>query len=184
MRMDLLYCNVNRFSSVVTNVQRMLIEMKRRANPFERDCLTYIINRLTEIKCQMRFSRLLFDTGVRNVVVNDVDKVVRVGDEFKAIFELKVRRRKERYIKVNASQLTTYKYMVEKLGIPVYYLIFLPNNRFQLIKIDYWSDYDIVETNTYVKHLNDRFAVIPVEDSEVYDRELLVMELQDILGWW
>jgi len=183
MRMDLLYCNNNKFSSVVTRVQKMLINLKEEVGPFERDCLTYIINRLTEIKCQMAFSRMLHDTGIRHIVVNDVDKVVRVGNEFKAIFELKVRRRRERYIKINASQLTTFKFFAEKLRIPVYYLIFLPRNQYQLIRLNYLEDYDIVQIDSPVRHLNDRYALIPLDEAEIYDRDFIIMELHDILSW-
>ena len=181
MRMDLLYFNANKFSTVVSKVQEVIARMRKNANGFERDCLNYIINRLTEIKCQMKFSRLLHDTGVKNIVVNDVDKIVRVGNEFKAIFELKVRRREEKYIKVNASQLTTFRFLVEKLRIPVYYLIFLPGNKYQLIRLNYLEDYDIVQIDTPVKHLNDRFAIIPIDEEEIYDRDLLITELHDIL---
>ena len=181
MRMDLLYFNANRFSTVVSRVQEEIVQMKKKVSPFERDCLNYILNRLTEIKCQMKFSRLLFDTGVRNVVVNDIDKVIRVGEDFKAIFELKVRRKVEKRIKLNASQLTTLKYLAERLRVPVYYLIFLPNNKYQLIRLNYLEDYDLVTINKPIKHLSDRFAVIPIDEEEIYTREELIMELHDIL---
>jgi|GEM_PF-6438474 len=181
MRMDLLYFNANRFSQIVSKVQEVIAEMRKDTNPFERDVLNYVLNRLTEIKCQMKFSRLLFDTGIKNIVVNDVDKIVRVGNEFKAIFELKVRRKSDKFIKINASQLTTYKYLAEKLGINVYYLIFLPRNQYQLVRLNYLEDYDIVQIDAPVKHLNDRFAVIPLDEQEIYDRDFLIAELHDIL---
>ncbi len=182
MRMDLLYYNSNKFSQVVSKVQNKIVEMKRNAQTqFEKDVYNYLINRLTEIKCQMKFSRLLHDTGIKNIVINDVDKIVRVGNEFKAIFELKVRRRPENRIKINASQLTTLRYLTEKLKVPVYYLIFLPGNKYQLIRLNYLEDYDIVEINKPIKHLSDRFAVIPVDEEEIYDRNFLIAELHDIL---
>lgn len=109
MRMDLLYLNAKKFCTTVSKIQQEIAKMKKSASNFERNVINYVLNRLIEIKCQMRFSRLLFDTGLRSVV-NDVDKIVRVGNRFAGIFELKVRR-DERFIKINFVQLQTFRYL-------------------------------------------------------------------------
>ncbi|ADB58791.1 hypothetical protein [Archaeoglobus profundus] len=183
MRMELLYYNASRFSQIVSRVQGTIAEMKKHANGFERDCLNYVINRLTEIKCQMKFSRLLFDTGVKHVVVNDVDKIVRIGSEFKGIFELKVRRKNDRYIKINFAQLQTYRYLTNALGVPVYYLIFLPGNRYQLFEVGDFENEDFVAKyiDSPVKHLSDRFAIIDTRKHLIKSRDEVVQELHDIL---
>jgi len=186
MRMDLLYYNSNKFSQIVSKVQNTIAQMKKEAqNQFERDVLTYIINRLTEIKAQMKFSRLLFDTGIKDIVINDIDKVVRISDRFVGFFELKVRRKEDRYIKVNFAQVKTYQYLSKILGVPVYYLIYLPRNRYQLIEMTNGifenEDFITKYIDSPIQHLKDKYAIIDARKYEVMSRDELIQELHDIL---
>ena len=185
MRMDLLYYNSNKFSQIVSKVQNTIAQMKKEANQFEKDTYNYLINRLTEIKAQMKFSRLLFDTGIKGIVVNDLDKIVRIGNSFKGIFELKVRRRDDRFIKINFAQLQTYRYLSSMLGIPVYYLIFLPNNKYQLFEVGDGNfeneDFIVKYINSPIEHLTDKFAIIDTSKHVIKSRDEVVQELHDIL---
>lgn len=186
MRMDLLYFNANRFCSTVSKIQQEIAKMKKSASSFERDVINYVLNRLTEIKCQMRFSRLLFDTGIPRIVVNDIDKIVRIGDRFVGVFELKVRRKADRYVKINFAQLLTYKYLSNALGIPVYYLIFLPNNRYQLFEINGFENFEnkdfiIKHVNSPIEHLSDKYAIVDTRKYEIVSRDELIQDLHDIL---
>lgn len=94
---------------------------------FINDCKSFLVGNIGEIVRSMKFSRFL-DKVVEKyniqepIFATNVDKIVRVGDEFKAIFEIKFTTNgKDILLKYN--HYKTLKLMAEKLGIPVYIVV-------------------------------------------------------------
>ena len=144
MRMETFYENPRKFAGVVYKVQNLLKNMRDTTkDEFELNALRYITNRLTEINFQVQFSSMINETGINPnlITVNDIDKIVRLGREFKAIFELKVRRKENEYIRIPKSQFNTLHYIHAYLGIPVFYLVKLPHNKYKLIELDFLKHY-------------------------------------------
>ncbi len=94
---------------------------------FINDCKAFLTGNIGEIIRGMKFSRFL-DKVVEKyniqepIFATNVDKIVRVGDEFKAIFEIKFTTNgKDVLLKYN--HYKTLKLMAEKLGVPVYIVV-------------------------------------------------------------
>ncbi len=186
MRMETFYQHPLRFSQVAFKVQSVLKSLQQKAkDEFELNALRYIVNRITEINFQVQFSHLIDQLNIpRNLVtVNDIDKVVKVGNEYKAIFELKVRRKLNGYIKVPKSQFNVLRYFSLELGIPVFYLTKLPNGMFHLVDLDSLKIYDFETVTNNYEQLNGKFVKIPVNQGLLLDRKSLIRELSTILTW-
>jgi len=178
--METFYQAPGYFSHAVSKIQGTLVELKKRLhNQFEKDVVTYIQNRITEINFQIYFSYLLNQTGIENIVVNDIDKIVRVGNEFKAIFELKTRRRVQNgFIRVPKSQWLTLRAISESLDIPVFYLIKLPYNYFKLVKLNFWRTEALKDV--YYQY-QDLYVKIPLKEGLTLNEDELIIAIMDIL---
>ncbi|WP_457548712.1 hypothetical protein [Archaeoglobus sp.] len=186
MRMETFYQQPVRFSQVVCKVQNTLKSMQQKAkDEFELNALRYIVNRITEINFQVQFSNLIDQTGIeRNAItVNDIDKIVKVGNEFKAIFELKVRRKLNGYIKVPKSQFNVLRYFSIELNVPVYYLTKLPNGMYHLVELDMLKVYDVENVTDKYEQLNGKFVKIPISQGLLLDKRELIRKLSTILAW-
>ncbi|ADB57969.1 hypothetical protein [Archaeoglobus profundus] len=186
MRMETFYQQPVRFSKVICKVQKVLRSMQQSAkDEFELNALRYIVNRLTEINFQVQFSSLIDQTGIERsaITVNDIDKIVKVGNEFKAIFELKVRRKLNGYIKVPKSQFNVLRYFSLELNVPVYYLTKLPNGMYHLLELDLLKVYNEEHVTDKYEQLNGRFVKIPISQGLLLDRKELIRELSTILAW-
>jgi len=187
MKMEVFYEQPGKFSHVISKIQRLLIDLKQKTkDKFEKDVITYIQNRLTEINFQIYFSYLLNEASVyidKPIVINDIDKVIRVNSNFKAIFELKVRRRdhsvlRNKCIRVPYGQWNTLKLLSEKLNVPVFYLIKLPDDIFKLIKLNFWRTELINYGNP---HVQGTYVSIPLNEGLTLNETELINILMDIL---
>jgi len=185
MRLETFYRDPRFFFKVANHVQDLLAELKRevpeefadRATDF-RHAITYIQNRITELKLGIEFSYLLSEaeraTKVKASVI-DLDKVVGVKGSWKGIFELKVRRKTEDEILVNWSQYNFLREVEEKLNVPVFYII-RSNGEYRFIKLRFWRR-ELLGSG----QKRDSYVRIPLADGLSLDRKGMVEALADVL---
>lgn len=140
MRLEEFYKQPAYFCRIVNQIQKILRnEKNKRKEQFDRNVITYVMNRLTEIKNSIYFSYFISNAiGDRPHGITDIDKIVYINREPAAIFELKVRRRiANGYIEVNWIQYEILKVLWEQLNIPILYLVKLPDH-YRLIKLNIW----------------------------------------------
>jgi len=150
---------------------------------FFNDVIIYLQNRITELRFQVEFSHLLEGakkiSGLNHLLVNDVDKLIRVDKDIKAIFELKVRRKPlNSFVEVNASQFYTLRLLHRRLGCYVYYLI-KTTQGYQLIPIDFDRPYEIIEKGS--GPTRDKYVKIPIDRNNFLDKWMLMFELSKVL---
>ena len=188
MRYEVFYNQPAYFSRILTKIQRYLTELKRQTNDrFEKDVLTYVINRLTEFKLQAYFSHFLEQAKIvakiDNVIVNDIDKVIRIDNEIKAIFELKTRRMPQNgFIKVNKAEWLTLRMLSDELDVPVFYLVKLPgvtSSVYKLVKLNFWRT-EVKQDGRW--HLQDYYVKIPLAEGLTLNDAGLIDALADIIG--
>jgi len=129
-RFETLLENRDILLNMVSEMQTYLDDIiNSKFTPSVKRKLAYSLKeKLNEWLLSIEFSGLLQEAqkayGIKQVVVNDIDKIIRVGDEFVAIFELKTRKHvDDGAIKVNWAQGRTLKFLRDKLNIPVFYFI-------------------------------------------------------------
>ena len=134
-----------------------------------------IHTKLTEFEFSIEFSNLMEQAAIaskiKSLCINDVDKIVRVDDEFKAIFELKVRQLRPNFIRLNWAQWNTLRKISQKLEIPVYYLI-KTDSGYILKQLDDWEK-EVGKIDTFVK--------LPVGAEDLLDEVELILKLAKIL---
>jgi len=187
MRYERFYNQPAYFSRVLTKIQGYLTELKRQSrDEFEKDVLRYVINRLTEFKLQAYFSYFLEQAKIvakiDNVIVNDIDKVIRIDNEIKAIFELKTRRKQDGFIKVNKAEWLTLRMLSDGLDVPVFYLVKLPgvtSSVYKLVKINFWRT-EVKQDGRW--QLRDYYVKIPLAEGLTLNDAGLIDALADIIG--
>lgn len=101
--------------------------------------LQYVINKLDELKTNLKASHLILKAqGNIKVSITDVDMLIHKNGRIIAAFEQKYRRDAyySKFIPLNAAQYITLKDIKSKLGIEnYYYLISLPKNRYILLPL-------------------------------------------------
>ncbi|AEA46683.1 hypothetical protein [Archaeoglobus veneficus] len=183
MRLETFYRQPGYFARKVTEIQGLLAERKRNTTEqFEKDVLTFVINKLTELKSMIYFSYFIEEAkvaaNVNNVIINDVDKIIRVGDEIKALFELKVRRRQQNgYIRVSKSEWHTLRTLSETLDVPVFYLVRVPGC-YKLVKLNFWRT---EHRNNGYHQLRDYYVKIPLDEGLTLSDVEVVTALADII---
>lgn len=183
LRIEEFYNQPKEFARVISKIQSLLAHEKKKVNEFERNAITYIQNRLTELSFSIYFSSVMENVKVANkldnLTINDIDKVVRVDDEIRAIFELKVRRKEQRKeILVPKSQWNTLRILNEKLDVPVFYLIKFPYGHYKLVKLNFWRTE--IKNGLY-RHFNGCYVKIPAEEGITLNETELLLALTDVL---
>ncbi len=180
VRMQTLFNNFSELNDAANQVQNMLVKMRDKArSEAQRTAFIHIQNRITELMDKVHFSLLLDNTGIPGLAVTDIDHVVSVDGEIRAIFELKRRRAlAEDHFKVPNVQYRTLKQIWERTGIPVYYLIKYWNQgwRFHLVKLNFWR-HELLGRG----EKRDDYALIPISDGIECDAKGLVENLSSIL---
>lgn len=91
------------------------------------DCKMLLISNVGELLYGLELSKMLDEIVkefkiTKPIFTSNIDKIVRVGDEIKAVFELKHSTNgKDFFLKFNHHK--TLELLSKKLGVPVYYIV-------------------------------------------------------------
>jgi len=180
VRLSTLYNNFSEFYRIANYIQGVLAREKEKARTeVEKTSYIYLQNRITEAVDSVCMGRILSDTCV-DLVATDLDYVISVGGEIKAIIEHKRRRclTDDGYIRVNKAQYEILKSLWERLEVPVFYIVKTWNGgfRYHFVKLNFWRA-ELAGT----WQARDNYTLIPVNEGIECDEAKLVELLADVL---
>ena len=140
------------------------------------ELISLVAGKIEELRFDIEISAMLQEArnryNIRGYVNSmDIDKIIRVEDDYRAIFDLKISHNGK--LKIKFSQDKSLRLISEKLGIPVYYVVKSPYG-YHIIRQD-------SEQYLFVKGKLGLDCYLNLEQYQAYDRKRLVERLADVL---
>ena len=177
-RLDLLKYREILFDVINAEIERLKYLHDSCEDEMTKRAFKFLINVLEEQKRSTDFSRMCRRIRKNGLGITDLDKILVMNGEIKALFEMKFRREDfNGRMFANAFQFLTLRKLAFKSGLPLYYIYEIGEYKdrwFRVLKVDKKLKYEVKRLGN--GHSRDSYAVFSTDDS-------LMLKEFEFKGW-